>query len=223
MTTPARKVLEAVFSLLEAGMRTGTFDLYTFMNDSVVTSIEAIGSDWPEKSYLVQWLKQLDNFPLVGFYADQVGRIVGSIGAGVNEIHEIILSFADSNEESYRALVPYSLANGWYNDETPKLLIASAVEDPSAVVRFTALRALAAYCRKDAAVLPLLHERAAEDSARSVRLAAIRILRDDYPEDGGTLPLLRSCAKNESDSLLRGVAEIFVEELEGEQKKQANE
>ncbi|MFL6208462.1 MAG: DUF4062 domain-containing protein [Pyrinomonadaceae bacterium] len=207
VTDPARKLLQAICMLLETAMRGRRIWLSLFLSEPIATSIEAIGQNWPQKAPLAKWLKELPPHAYEWFAGESFGRIVGSIGAGDDEIHQIILSCARADEEKYRALAPYPLAIGWHDDATTlPLLRARAVEDSGTGVRYMALKALATYYREDADTLPLLRARAVEDSGTGVRNVALRTLAQHYREDAATLPLLRELAVDDSDTSVRSTA-----------------
>ena len=204
---PARRLLQAVCTFLETELKSGNFKLYGFLHDPIVTSIETIGPNWPHRAVLAEWLKGLPSIDFSYYYAEPFGRIVGSVGAGLKEIHQSILSFAAHDDVRYRTLALFALAIGWHNNTaTLPLLRARAVEDAHQYVRSTALNALAQHYRADAATLPLLRARAVEDAHQYVRSTALEALAQHYRADAATLPLLQARAVEDADQYVRSTA-----------------
>jgi hypothetical protein len=196
---PARRLLEAVCSLFDT--RFNQRDAYDkFLQEHLATSAAAIGPDWPHRMILVSWLRKYHLVSTSFTYAEAFGKCIGTIGAGLNEIRQVIVEHATHEDSEVRCLAAFTLPEGWQADSRTLLLLRDrAVRDKHWQVRGAAVSVIAEHYRSDAQTLPLLRDRAVGDEDGNVRIAAMSAIAEHYRGDEQTLPLLRERAlKDES-------------------------
>lgn len=194
---PAKRLLEAICALFEVDM-TDRYGIVQFLEQPLTESIKTVGPAWPHRTVLVDWLKKLGSFELSWVYADAFGELIGIVGAGLNEIYQEVLAYAEHSDGNYRALVPFVLAKGWHDEpQVLPLLHKLAATDSDGDVRYVAVRALAIEFRDDARTLPLLRELAVNDSNSDVRTASVWLLSEYFKDEENTLPLLLERAVND--------------------------
>jgi hypothetical protein len=200
----AKRSLLAMCSLLGHEMKKGEW--FGFIINSVVPSTEMIGSHWPHRELLVEWLNEYQPSVLARSYAEPFGQFVGSVGKGLQELYDALLDYATHSDDNYRVFAPLALAKGWHDSQTLTLLRELAVKDDAAYVRQKAVEALARYFQDDPQTLLLLRDRAVMDSTIRVRIEAIWRLGDYFRDDADTLPLLHDCAVNDPHDFVRSAA-----------------
>ncbi|MBN1452126.1 MAG: HEAT repeat domain-containing protein, partial [Anaerolineales bacterium] len=206
VANPARHLLNAVCLLMDEDLRSN-WSGDSFVQEQVIPATKRIGHGWSDQSLLVRWLQKEKNFTIAFVNYRTFGDFISSVGIGSNEVHEIILKYANNRDEEYRIVVPYSLALGWHDDpQSVALLHDFATQDTSGWVRRAAVDALAEHYHKDAQTLPLLLERAVQDENGVVRGAAVSALAEYYHEDAEILLLLREWVVKSEHSGERGEA-----------------
>lgn len=199
----ASRLLKAICLLLDLYMK--DFDLRRsmslvdrraiFLDKQILGPLEAVSLNWPSHTALANWLRKLQPFESVSLFGELLGRFVGSVGRGHDEIHQIIQNWAKRGECSHRVLALYALGIGWQDNlGTLSLLCDSAVNDISPGVRNAAVRVLGRCFRGSPQTLPLLRKTAVKDEHVSVRSAAVWTLVEYFRDDKDTLPLLRRIA-----------------------------
>jgi HEAT repeat protein len=199
----ASRSLKAVCSLFDLYMK--DFDLrrsmslvdrrVTFLDEQILRPLEAISLTWPRPAALANWLRKLQPFESISLFGEMLGRFVGATGKGHDEIHQIMLEWAERGEYSHRVLALHALGIGWQDHpETLALLRRSAVNDSTPGVRSAAVRLLGKCFRDNPRILPSLRRIAVKDAHVSVRTAAVWTLVEYFRDDKDTLPLLRKIA-----------------------------
>jgi hypothetical protein len=201
---PGERLLMAVCALFEEQLA-GAVELLVFLNETIATTAELIGASWPKRSLLAHWLSQLRSFEYAWVYAEPLGRLIGSIGKGSNEIHQIILNYAGHHDKNYRTLAPITLAYGWRDDCQTFPLLISLAKDKAYGVRGAAIHALAAHFRH-ALEIELLRNSALKDESAHVRHMAFTALAEHFRDDSHTLPLIRNVAISDDAPFVRGTA-----------------
>lgn len=201
---PGERLLTAVCALFEEELA-GAVELLVFLNETIATTAELIGSSWPNRSLLARWLKQLRSFEYAWVYAEPLGRLIGSIGKGSNEIHQIVLDYASHHDKNYRTLAPIALANGWREDHHTFPLLLKLAKDEAYGVRGSAIHALAAHFR-DTLEIELIHNSALTDESAHVRHMAVTVLAEHFRDDSQTLSLIRNVAISDHAPFVRGTA-----------------
>jgi Domain of unknown function (DUF4062)/HEAT repeats/NACHT domain len=212
----AEQLLKVLCSLFDFLMLDDDHEImpHDFLDASIISHIEIIGSTWPHRETLTEWLREREEpFRYTISHADAFGRFVGSVGKGLNDIHEIILGYANHDNDLYRVLSPFTLATGWHDDQqTLAILCESAVKDEAWYVRQKAVQALGRYFPYETQVLPLLRDRAVNDATSDVRSMAILRLGILFRDDPRTLSLLHHCAVNDLSPFGRVAAlDVLVE------------
>jgi len=169
--------------------------------------VESIGSNWPRRSLLAEWLKQRGSFNRAWSFDARFGKFVGLIGQGLEEVHLAILDYANHDDKNYRVLAPRTLAIGWHDDpQTLTLLRKLAVDDPNEYVRVDALSTLVIHFQNDPQTLTIVHDRIVNDIHEKVRSVSVDKLADHFHDDPKTLPLLHDRAVNDIHEWVRANA-----------------
>jgi len=208
LVEPAKEVLYAMLRVFAWDFRYGTDDP-ELIDREFLPYIEAIGATWPDRPLLRDWLIEMRRSGVAVRQDEALGTLVGSLGHGSKEIHDIVLSFARGADPWYRALAPHALLRGWRDEpSTPVLLRDLAENDPEQMVRRVAIPALAAFWREDASTPALLMARARGEENTPIRLRcyAVSSLADFFSGHHEVLPMLRCMATQEQDELLRSCA-----------------
>jgi len=106
---PARRLLETVCSLFDHIVQNYSFNLYTFVTEQVAPATETIGSNWPHRSMLAHWLRELRPSRYSVICYNSFGRFVGSVGAGLDEVHQVILEYSANRKRSIASSLPLRL------------------------------------------------------------------------------------------------------------------
>lgn len=151
--------------------------LISFFRDHILPTVETIGAKWPHRSVLSEWLKNRGSFSYAWLYNDILGRFIGIMGRGVDEVHKIVLNYAKHYNKNYRILVPFALATGWPKHQKTLLLLHDLADnDKDEFVRSTACLVLARYFTNDQQTLTIIRDRITNDSHERVRSDAVRAL-----------------------------------------------
>lgn len=198
VTESAGQLLKVVCSVFECAVKVQSDATYFFLRDRLLPAIGAVGSNWPSKHILVEWLRQFRSFDGVLMYDELLGSFIGSVGKGVPEIYEHVLRFAKHEDENYRVLAPVALAEGWPNEtSTLPLLRDFAVNDTSEAVRADAVFSLAEHFRSDSQTLQLVLDRALSDTDEFVRRVAVWSLALFFSGEAQTLHYIHDRAVND--------------------------
>ncbi len=205
---PAKGLLQVICAFLDHVMK---YDepLYSFLDKQVLSPTESIGSNWPHRTLLADWLRAGKWFEIdsTSFYIEAFGRFVGSVGKGLGVIQQIMLDYITHPEMANRLLSLSTLAIGWREDpKTLALICDHAVNDIYEDVRKVAVRTLAQHFRNTPQVLSLLCDRAVNDLHENIRSTAIRALVEHFRAEPQTLPLLQDCAVKDTSQEVRAVA-----------------
>ena len=201
----AKRLLETVCGLFDVRLeRRNAYD--KFLQEQISTSAAAIATNWPHRTMLAGWLRK-HSLNSGYTYSEAFGKFIGAVGAGVNEIRQIIVEYATDDDMEIRYLAPFTLPKGWQADPHTLLLLRDrAVQDANSDVRSAAVRAISEHYRGDQQTLPLLRDCAVQDADWQVRRAAVSAIGEHYREDQQTLPLLRDWAVNSQHSDVRSAA-----------------
>lgn len=202
---PGERLLAAVCSLFEEELA-GAVEFLVFLNETIAATAELIGASWPNRSVLANWLRGLRSFEYAWVYAEPLGRLIGSIGNGSDEIHQIILNYAGHPDKNYRTLAPITLANGWREDCNTYPLLLNLVTDKAYGVRGAAVNALAGHFRNTEKTLPLICDTALKDESTHVRHMAITALAEHFRDHSCVLPLIQNVAITDEAPFVRGTS-----------------
>jgi GTPase SAR1 family protein len=202
----AKQLLKILCSFFSFAMKDPNIAFRDFLADSVATSVEAIGPNWPYRNVLAILLTGLDSGDSAWLYAELFGKFVSSVGKAEEEVHRVIIDYAAHSGKNYRVLAPFTLAEGWNDDaQTLPLLHNLAVNDVDWEIRYTVLRSLEEHFRDDAQTLPLLHDRVVNDEEWAVRYIALFILGGSFRDDAQILPLLCKHVINDKEESVRSL------------------
>lgn len=203
---PAKKVLNAIYWILEY-MAVEDSTIEGFIENELLPAIELIGHNWPHRITLKRWLREFKSYPAAFYHAELFGRIIGSVGRGLPEIHQVILSFARNVDSNYRVLAPFALLKGWRDDEhTLALLKDLALTDDNEYVRRSAKAALAEYIRNEPGTYSKLRSQALSPKSLHTRLHAISALADYFASNPETFDILKQTAVSDTDAHVRSAA-----------------
>lgn len=205
---PAKRLLQVICAFLDHVMK---YDepLYSFLDKQVLSPTESIGSNWPHRTLLADWLRAGKWFEIdsTSFYVEAFGRFVGSVGKGLGVIQQIMLDYITHREMANRLLSLSTLAIGWREDpKTLSLICDHAVNDIYEDVRKVAVRTLAQHFRNTPQILPLLHDCAVNDLHENVRSTALRAIVEYFRAEPQTLTLLQDRAEKDVHPDVRSVA-----------------
>ena len=209
----ARYLLKAVCHLFEEAL-----DYWIrpqILDTQIAPAVEIIGPNWPHREDLAEWLKRYTASDEHMMYAASLGVFIGSVGSGLNSVHQIVLNYSTSSSANYRVLATQMLSQGWKRDpRTLPLLLDRAANDSQGNVRRSAVSALAEHFPHDPQVLPFLLDRAANDSYEHARSSVVSALAEHFRDDPQVLPLLLDRIANDSqvyvrDRSLSALAEHF--------------
>lgn len=207
---PARRLLKYLCSLFEfVPPYIGFFPFRSY--ELFSPAIEIIGSNWPYRFLLVNWLEEFVPSREKNYYMD-IGKFIGSIGKGLVEIHRLLLEYATHEYEGYRSLALSALSYGWNDTHTLQLVQDRAINDINSNVRRTAILALANHFRNDAQTLPILLDRAVNDVDSNVRRCAITVLVALFPNNSQTKSLLFAHSVIDVDLDVRRITILVLKE-----------
>jgi Domain of unknown function (DUF4062)/HEAT repeats/NACHT domain len=216
---PAKQLLEALCSLFDTRLqRRDTYD--KFLQEQIAVSAEAIGPNWTNRTILAGWLRKYQSFNTSWNYADAFGKFIGTIGAGLNEVQQVILEYARHHDGELRFLATYTLPRGWQADPHTLLLLQDCVvNDEQSFVRRAAVSAIVEHYRGDPQTLVLLRKWAINAPHNDVRRAAVSAIVEHYRGDSQALPLLRDLAINARYNDIRSTAVgAIVEHYRGDEQ-----
>lgn len=203
LSEPAKRLLQFLCLLFEnrlAGNKLLNADNSRdsdFIRDEIAAAAKVVGKNWPHRRVLVNWVRSLRSFANAREHYWAFGIFIGSVGEGLNEVHQAILRYATHEDDNRRILAPITLAKGWHsNEETIPLLCDMAVNDKNSEVRHAAISALIEDYSDAPQTLSLLCDRVVEDNNSGVCYTAASALVDYFRGDSRTLPLLQSFARN---------------------------
>ena len=193
---PARYLLKVICFLFEAHQI--FYEQYQILKNHIAAAVEIIGPNWPHRDDLIDWLRGYDPPEHAFIFEGTLGIIIGSVGSGLADVHQIVLNYLTSSNPLYRKLAAHIVINGWRDDPlTLPLLLDRAANDSSGDVRGSAAEVLAEHFRDDPKVLPLLLDRAANDSGEYIRGSAVSALAEHFRDGPKVLPLLLDRAAND--------------------------
>jgi hypothetical protein len=202
----AKRLLEAVCALFEAQVQAR--DAYdTFLLEQVATPAAAIGTAWPHRAMVANWLREYKPFNSSFMYAKAFGTWVGAVGAGLPTVQQIVLDYAAHSDARLRLLAAHTLLNGWRADPATTLALpVLAVKDWDWQVRHAAASAMGEHDRDDERPLALLRDWAVKDGDGDVRSRAMNLIVEHYRDDERTLLLLHERAVNDDQFYVRHAA-----------------
>jgi hypothetical protein len=208
VTETAGRVLQAMCALFEFDLsRSGSLVFQRFYDNHLAASTKSIGTNWPNRHMLEEWLRAIGSHENAWYVTERLGKFIGSVCKGINDIHRIMMDYATHEDENYRVLAPYILALGWPDDaQTLPLLRDRALNDKAWKVRFDAIEVIGEYFTDSIHTLPLLRDRATDDGFWGVRFKAIQAIASHFRDDAQTLPLLRDRAVNDNEGSIRNTA-----------------
>lgn len=178
-----------------------------FLREHIARPAEALGTHWPRRQWLVEWLKRRAVYPHAQLYAESFGIFVGAVGKGLAEALPVLQTYATHAQENHRVLAPYALTQGWRHDEQVLTLLQTrAAQDTSHAMRAVTLKVLIESFTQDSRTLPLLCERTVNDPQVSLRALAIHGLAEHFSHERVTVRLLHDRAINDPDSAVRATA-----------------
>jgi HEAT repeat protein/GTPase SAR1 family protein len=211
-----KRLLWAICSLLDVNLMVH-YDVRIFLSQQIVPYVVAIGTRWPCRTILADWLAQHEARVPPFVYRDLFGKVVASVGAGSEEIHRAILDYASSSNKHRRHLAAVTLAEGWSGDpQTLHILRERLLGDSDASVRSAALNALGKNFHDDPWVLKTLHDHAVNDKDEVVRNEAIDQLGTWFLGDRQTKSLLRDRAVRDTNQDVRSAALYALSEDTGD-------
>jgi hypothetical protein len=209
---PAENLLRAIYDLFNMDMNDRPV-LHWLFKDKIVPTVELIGMKWPRRASIADLLRRQEPQRYSYIYDGQMGKFVGALGKGLNEVKEVLRGMAGHESPELRVLVPHALASGWTDDPDTLRLLRELIEhDPHRAVRYAAIDALGQYFSRDEGTFLLLVAHANNDPESWVRASAINALAENYPDRPATLSLLRERAIAESDRYPRNVAVAAIAE-----------
>ncbi len=182
------------------------YDIAEFIRSQIASSLDAIGSTWPQRLMIIQWLQDIKSLNIYTYSddAELFGDLVGFIGSGLEQVHEIILEYAKNDDPELRFLSTYVLPVGWRNEpQTLLLLLDRAVNDSKSFVREAALENIGDYFHEDVRSLSVIQDRAVNDAAENVRVTALDSLATYFHDNTQVLLFLRECAINDASDFAR--------------------
>ncbi len=204
---PSKRLLQTTCAFFERGILEVSYRFYDMLLKQVAPAAQLIGTNWPLRASLGDFLESLRLPDYSWIYAESFGILVGSVGAGLDKVHRALWQYAKHSNHNYRTLALPALANGFRDDpQTRPLLRDRAVNDAYENIRGEAVRSLAQHFRDDAQTLPLLRDRAVNDPHQNVRSTAVGSLAQHFRDDAQTLPLVRDRAVNDPHQNVRGAA-----------------
>lgn len=93
-------------------------EFYAFLRSELIPAAEEIGRDWPSRTFFAPWLRQrrISDYLMMDY--KYVGEFIGSIGQGLDDVHEVLLSYLNNSlgREAFVVVALYALAKGWHDD-----------------------------------------------------------------------------------------------------------
>ena len=206
---PAGRLLETLFSFFDYVVRDHPvlFDISMFIDDEVLQAVKLIGSNWPGREILTDWIEKKSLSKSDSSDSQTFGEFIGSIGSGLDEAYQILLASYLTSDESISNIAMNAVVAGWIDKpQTLGLLRKHAIEDQNEDTRRTALNALAKHFHDDPQTLPLVRDRAINDDNSIVRFYAFHTLIKHFHDDSETLSLLRERADVDPDEWVRSNA-----------------
>jgi len=201
---PAKRLLTALCYLIDYDMTGRPKSEFHKLQNPILSTIESIGSNWPHRSLLVEWLKQRGSFNRAWNSDILFGKFVGHVGKGINDIHQSLLNYANHPDKNYRVLASYALAIGWHDDpQTLTVLHQLAANDVNEYVRIDAVSTLVIHFREDPKTLAMLRNCIINDKHERVRSTAVNKLASNFRDDSQTFSLLYDRVVNDIHERVR--------------------
>ena len=216
---PAGRLLQAVCASLSDLWNVSEylgderFNVYKeFMEKHIAHPAAKIGTAWPHRELLTDWVKKYNGLWGFWYCRDAFAIFVGSIGSGIEQIHQTLLGYAQDRDEDVRALALRTLVEGWRDKQTLAAVSKLAKSDSYSDIREEAVKALAEHFRGNGETLLVLRDRAINDSRANVRSAAIKALVEYIGDEPQTVTLLRERAESDPIEELRQAAIVSLAE-----------
>ncbi|HKS09319.1 MAG TPA: hypothetical protein VJS13_07200 [Pyrinomonadaceae bacterium] len=128
-----------------------------FSAQKLLAAVKAINVTWPNRVKLAQLLASFRPPNSIGS-ADYFALFVSSVGAGLEEVHDQLVAYAQSEDWRLRALWTGALASGWKDDPAVvSMLKHQLLNDPVATCRRTAIDTyLTYYADEDSEAVPTI-------------------------------------------------------------------
>jgi hypothetical protein len=204
----AKTLLEILCSLFDHALN-NDYDMADFLKKQILPEVKSIGSNWPYRDLLIEWLGQTKPVGWAIICYEPFGDFVGMVGNGSKEIYQAVLRYATHRQKiEYRMLSMFALACGWHDEPQTFTILKDCAtnRDNHPWVREAGISALQKHFAGDPQILPLLKQCVDQGNPERVRQIAIKALAERFPYDTDTLPLLLECAQRDSLVIARVAA-----------------
>lgn len=192
----------------------------SYFEQDIFSSALSLGERWAGREKLKYWISNIHKFDNKEFESDwflgrrsnNIGMLIGTLGAGDKSIRASINSLLESDSLNSKNIAFSALAFGWQDDpETLKLLKEYALKNSNELVRETAISIIGQkWWNKDSETLSLLIDCALTDKSLNIRNAAIQVIVDNNNNSLDVLPFLCQLAKSASEIDIRKFALLQI-------------
>lgn len=191
-----------------------------FFRSEIVEPLESIGTDWPDKQPVVDWLHNL-NKPSLFIGTNILGRFLAACCSGQEEIFQIFASYATHKDYTYRIMFP-AIVIGWRHDPRAlETLIDMAVNDPSTSCQLVAASSLAEHFGDSPQTFQILRNlvtydettRVSDSDSNTKREFILTTIAEQYASHPETMLLLLDLAESDPSPKIRKVARGLLDSL----------
>lgn len=209
------KLLNETCELIEFGIQGSPdriFDgLFRFVNKNLILSAISIGKRWAGREQIIEWIpkfvNRLQNVKKMWSYygiEENVGKFIGSIGSGDNNIKHSVESLLNND---FAGLALIALVSGWHDDPNTLPLIKNiAISNEDSNIRSKAIRALLEGWPDHPNIFFFHVLKDINDPDNYIRNTAVEALLEDWHDHPDTLNLIKYTAINDVHFAIRHVA-----------------
>ncbi|MBP1910336.1 energy-coupling factor transporter ATP-binding protein EcfA2 [Methanolobus bombayensis] len=196
-------LLYRIFGLFEIARHDSNIEI--FLREEIVPSTKTVGTNWPNRNLLVDWIYKTRSFDNYNDYSlsNTWAEFVIYIGHDSKEVCESIQNkLRDQRKSKYLAILTlhkHTLKNKTICANIKCILL----NDKHAIVRKSAVDFLAKHWNDDLEVFELIINAVRNDMSSNVRRASIRTLAEHWNDDLEVFPLIMEAARNDKSSSLR--------------------
>ena len=208
---PSKKLLRNIFELFKIASHDS--NMLPFLAEEIVPSAKILGTNWPNRDLLVDWISGSTSSILLyrsqyinGLLSNLWADFIANVGLDSENIYLAIEKklYCDNKSKCLAILV---LGKFRSKRETVRtLLINSTSNNEDREVRVNAVEALAMNWNSDPEILELIKGYARNDKDIEVRNSAVKSLAMNWNSDPEILELTKEYAQNDKDSTIRSSA-----------------
>jgi hypothetical protein len=205
----AERVLKSVCQFIDGS---GPNEYGSFgVRPRIVQAAEAIGTNWPNREFLVDWLEQRLVTESGSVDVQLMGTLIGSVGLGLDSVYTTMLKYIDNPNAVQRMVALVAFGRGWCSDSTALSKARHlAKDDENSNVRSIAARWLVENSQITQKNLDLVYDLSVTDADPIVRREILSLIITHLRDSPKTLNLVRERAMNDDNHIARADALVAL-------------